>query len=112
MQAFAHVHAKGEVELVTHSRQVSRQCQRTTGKKPSPYFLLKLKEHPTRKVYTDSQKTGIKRSHHFVRGHFRTYSADRPMGRGKFVGTVFVRAHQRGDLAEGQTSKGYYISLD
>lgn len=51
---------------------------------------------------------GVKRALHVCRGHFRTYSADRPLF-GRVVGTVFVSQHRRGGIERGVVVKDYSI---
>lgn len=49
------------------------------------------------------------RAMHMVRGHFVTYTQERPLGRGKAVGTFWRRAHFRGDRAKGLIVKDYDV---
>lgn len=57
---------------------------------------------------TDSQTTSsnIQRSMHIVRGHFSTYTEDRPLF-GKYAGTFWIPAHIRGNQDKGIVTKDY-----
>ena len=48
---------------------------------------------------------------HMCRGHFRTYTAERPM-LGKHVGTFWVEMHARGSTKRGQIVKDYGFAED
>lgn len=50
---------------------------------------------------------GSKKALHAVRGHFATYTPERPLGRGKFVGTVWRAPHMRGSKSSGLVTKDY-----
>lgn len=105
------LHQKHEIELVTPSRQVSRQVERKTGKKPSPYFEIKVEPSKPQKRYTSTQKTGRSKNAHIVRGNFATYTEDAPL-LGKYTGTFWRPAHARG-VADGDKPepKNYRIVL-
>lgn len=49
---------------------------------------------------------------HLCRGHFRTYTTERPMGRNKVAGTFWIRQHVRGSLDNGLILKDYRIQPD
>lgn len=110
-EAFYLLHQKHEIELVTPSRQVSRQVERKTGKKPSPYFEIKVDPTKTQKRYTSTGQSGRTRDAHIVRGHFATYTDEKPLF-GRLTGTFFKPAHVRG-LTEGDMpkAKNYRIVL-
>ena len=48
-------------------------------------------------------------AHHIVRGHFATYTADKPLF-GKYVGTYWREAHARGDRKAGEVAKDYRVA--
>lgn len=111
LSAFYLLHQKAEVELVTPSRQVSRQIERKTGKKPSPYFEIKIDPSKPQKRYTSTRKTGRSKNAHIVRGNFATYTDEAPLF-GKYTGTFFRHAHARG-VTDGDkpNPKNYRIVL-
>ena len=51
---------------------------------------------------------GLKRALHICRGHFATYTADKPLF-GHFVGTVWRPMHTRGNKKHGEVKKDYRI---
>jgi hypothetical protein len=53
-------------------------------------------------------QVGLKRALHLVRGHFATYTAEKPL-LGHFVGTVFRAAHTRGRSQYGTVTKDYEV---
>jgi hypothetical protein len=59
---------------------------------------------------TESNKTGIKKALHFVRGHFATYTEDAPLF-GKVTGTFWKPAHTRGSLEYGEIVKDYNVEI-
>lgn len=54
---------------------------------------------------------GLKKALHLCRGHFATYTADKPLF-GHYVGTVWVPAHMRGSLKQGAVIKDYRVKAD
>ncbi len=48
-------------------------------------------------------------SFHFCRGHFKTYTAERPLF-GKYVGAFWWDAHARGSIKKGIVTKDYNIN--
>lgn len=55
--------------------------------------------------------SGLKKALHLCRGHFATYTADKPLF-GHYVGTVWVPAHMRGSVKHGAVIKDYRIRSD
>ncbi len=67
---------------------------------------------PMRKVLRTegrSNESGIKHALHICRGHFRTYTPDKPLF-GKVTGTIFVPMHARGSAREGIVVQNYKVS--
>ena len=52
---------------------------------------------------------GPKKALHIFRGHFKTYSEDRPLF-GKVAGTFWWEGSVRGSLAKGKVDKEYQVS--
>lgn len=111
MYGFSLLHQQHEIELVDYPRNVKRFTERKTGKKPSPYFEIKIDPSKPEKRYTSSKKTGRSKNAHIVRGHFATYTDDAPLF-GKYTGTYWRPAHARG-VTDGQQPdpKHYRIVL-
>lgn len=53
-------------------------------------------------------KIGLRKALHLVRGHFATYTPDKPLF-GRITGTVWKPSHVRGDAAEGIVAKDYRV---
>ena len=53
-------------------------------------------------------ETGIKRALHICRGHFRTYTPEKPLF-GKLAGTIFVPQHARGTPLAGLVVQDYVV---
>lgn len=70
------------------------------------YKILKL-THSSGPV-TPSIPQGGKNRQHGVRAHTHTYTKERPLF-GKFVGTVIIPAHKRGDIELGFVAKSYKV---
>lgn len=61
---------------------------------------------PKTKSDHESIETGIKKSLHICRGHFRTYTTEKPLF-GRLIGTYFIPAHMRGTSDVGIIEKDY-----
>lgn len=55
-----------------------------------------------------SEATGLKRALHICRGHFSTYSDEKPLF-GKYAGTFWVPDHVRGKKEHGEVVKDYEV---
>jgi hypothetical protein len=55
------------------------------------------------------ESTGLKRALHICRGHFATYSAERPLF-GKVAGTFWIPSHVRGTSDEGVVVSDYRVN--
>tara|TARA_R110000824_G_scaffold7695_2_gene34763 strand:+ start:4176 stop:5231 length:1056 start_codon:yes stop_codon:yes gene_type:complete len=93
-------------------RSVARRWKRKTGKELMVYRTIHLGGRHTR-VVKDGQ-SGEPSHHvalHLCRGHFRTYTADKPLGGPKgAVGTFWVPSHVRGTKDEGIIVKDYDVN--
>jgi hypothetical protein len=66
---------------------------------------------PLRRVLSkrgDGSSTGIRAAAHIVRGHFKTYTAEKPL-MGRHVGTWFWHDSVRGSIDEGIVDKEYNV---
>lgn len=55
------------------------------------------------------ETNGIKKALHICRGHFATYTEEKPLF-GKKAGTFWVPAHTRGDIKHGAVIKDYRVN--
>jgi len=95
-------------EPVSLSRPERRRLERA-GIEPVRFKTLDIA--PMRQVLADeggSQSVGIQRALHICRGHFATYSQDKPLF-GKHTGTFWVPAHVRGSVKHGVVAKDYRV---
>lgn len=75
------------------------------------YRILEIE--PAKKILRESGKSdevGLAKALHICRGHFATYTEDKPLF-GHTVGTVWKSSHVRGDIKAGAVVKDYSISL-
>lgn len=109
--AVSFMHCKSGVQIrdVEPSPKLNRARERR-GKRPLVRYktlvIDGLKELLRREGNVG--ENGLKKALHLVRGHFATFSPDRPLF-GHFVGTVFRSAHLRGKKDHGQVIKDYEI---
>lgn len=111
--AISLMHCKN-VELV--DKPVSRQYRRMMERKGEPITQYKtLVIEPFKKqVRNEARESGqneIERALHICRGHFRTYSEDKPLF-GKISGTFWIPMHVRGNAGVGTVEKDYKVVAD
>lgn len=90
-------------------RAVRREAQRM-GREASKFYVLEI--GPIAKALSQEgqvDKNGPVKALHIVRGHFATYTEERPLF-GKVVGRVFREAHVRGSAEAGEVKKDYKIN--
>jgi len=78
---------------------VKRQTRRSTS------------EPMTKALKTEGgiEKSGPRKALHLVRGHFKSFSADKPLF-GRVVGTFWWESSIRGSLAKGRVEKDYEVN--
>lgn len=91
-------------------RHERRQAERSGGPPPTRYHVLEIDSVLRRAM---NEVTGAEPTHglvalHMVRGHFKTYSAERPM-LGRMVGTWWWDHHVRGNPDRGIIDKDYAL---
>lgn len=62
-----------------------------------------------REAGAETEGVGLKKALHIVRGHFKTYTEQRPL-LGRHVGTFFFDSHIRGDRESGTVQKQYSVN--
>jgi hypothetical protein len=106
---FMHCKSGAHLEEVVPPERLNRARVRR-GKKPlvrhHTLVIDGLKELLRREGGIEQH--GLKRALHLCRGHFATYSAEKPL-LGHFVGTVFRSAHMRGHKKHGVVTKDYEV---
>ena len=89
--------------------KLSRAYAKRHGQPLTRYYVLEI--DPMKEVLRregDSEATGLKRALHICRGHFATYSAERPLF-GRRAGRFWKPMHVRGAVTEGVIAKDYEI---
>lgn len=76
----------------------------------SEYYVLEIECEDGDTERTDSGGTGPKKRLHLCRGHWTTYTAERPLF-GRLVGTYWIPDHKRGNPELGRVIKDYALSL-
>lgn len=99
------------VELIETQapRYVRRQRQRE--RKPALTKFYTMNIEPMRRMLRTrgkSEEVGLKRAWHTCRGHFATYSPDRPLF-GKVSGRFWFSEHERGSKDAGEVRKDYRV---
>lgn len=92
----------------TRTRQQRRYDERK-GTKPTEFKTLVIE--PMKQVLKTEggiEQHGLKKALHICRGHFATYSEDRPLF-GKYSGTFWKPAHVRGSADIGMVGKDYKV---
>ena len=91
------------------SRQARRAAERRGEPKPPRFYTLRINPNAMRKQAESSgAASGRELSLHIVRGHFATYTEERPLF-GKYSGTFWVPSHVRGSQDAGIVGKDYSI---
>lgn len=100
------------IELV--DAPVTRQMKRMAQRQHKPITKKKLLViepfKTTIRQDGGAKETEIKRALHIARGHFRTYSEERPLF-GKYSGTYWIPMHTRGSKQHGVVEKDYKIQI-
>ena len=74
------------------------------------HYVLQI--HPLReikKIERDEKPEAQEISFHFCRGHFKTYTAEKPLF-GKYIGTFWWDVHARGSIKVGIVTKDYNVN--
>ena len=107
--AFAHCK---NVELI--DQPLTRQQRRRKERKGETFYkVLAIEPFNKQKRNVNSGSSGNEadRRLHICRGHFATYTEDKPLF-GKYAGTFWIPMHVRGNKAAGEIVKDYKIDMD
>lgn len=111
--AFSFSHCKNIARPVDASEELNpslkwMQRQRAPRVK---YRVLNIEPmRHTLRTEGDIERNGIKKALHICRGHFATYTEDKPLF-GHTVGTVWKPGHVRGDIKQGAVVKDYSVGV-
>ena len=93
-----------------YPRRVRRRLERKGQKPPEHHVLLVDGKHPLRlsAPAPDDPDAGPQVAHHRVRGHFATYTEERPLF-GKYSGRFWIPPHVRGSRQVGEVTAEYQV---
>lgn len=112
LRAIAAFHTGGEFVEVTPTRQMRRQHQRKHGRELVTYHRIIIDSSNTKKRYTPTGRSSDRNNReHYVHGHFKYYSPERPHVSGR-SGAIWFSGHMRGQGEVGQVNKDYYVKSD
>jgi hypothetical protein len=97
------------LEAIEPNAELNRIRQRRGDRPFLRYHTIDI-EPMKRVLRTEGQvdAVGLKRALHIVRGHFSTYTPERPLF-GKVAGTFWVPSHVRGSAREGVVISDYAV---
>ena len=98
-------------EVVNHPPKLAKAYQKRHRVPLVKYQTVNI--DPMRRILRSEGKaheTGIRKALHICRGHFRTYSPEKPLF-GKVAGTFFVPMHTRGSAKAGINIPDYRVVL-
>jgi len=74
------------------------------------HYVLQIRPlREIKKIEHDGESLAREVSFHFCRGHFKIYTAEKPLF-GKYVGTFWWDAHARGSIKTGIVTKDYNVN--
>lgn len=89
--------------------KLSRAFQRRTGKPLTRFYTLSVGPIGAQRIASGpSSEHKVSKSLHICRGHFATYSEDKPLF-GKYAGRFWIPAHVRGSTEAGTVVKDYRV---
>lgn len=111
LTAISFMHCKNVVmSPVDPPAKLSLKHQRKHNRPLSRYHVLQIE--PMKTILSaegNIEAVGIKKALHICRGHFATYSPEKPLF-GKYSGTFWKPYHVRGSKKEGQVLKDYKVT--
>lgn len=106
------MHCKNVVmEAVEPDRALNRERKKHGFKPFLRYHTIDIE--PMKKVLRTEgniEAEGLKRALHICRGHFSTYSEERPLF-GRVAGTFWIPSHTRGSIKEGMVISDYNVKV-
>lgn len=109
--ATSFLHCKNVKQIVGEiAPKVAKKYKAKTGRDLVQFKTLDIApmRETLRRASAEDADMGLKRALHVCRGHFATYTADRPLF-GKRVGTFWVPQHIRGKSEYGAVVKDYRL---
>lgn len=110
--ALCFVHCKNVTLQPNQPDRTINNERRKAGLKPFVrYHMINIE--PMKKVLKtegNSEVDGLKRALHICRGHFSTYSEEKPLF-GRIAGTFWIPSHVRGSIKEGVVVSDYNVKV-
>ncbi len=103
------MHCKNVIRTEHRDYSSPQAVKRNNAPTCIKYYTLNI--NPMKEVLRtegQSESLGLKRALHICRGHFSTYSEDKPLF-GKYAGTFWVPDHVRGKAENGVVVKDYKV---
>lgn len=94
---------------ITFEKEANYSPKKKKKKPTESFYTLKINPNLTRTKYVNSEPTGIKKRFHICRGHFKTYTKEKPLF-GKIHGRFWIPSHTRGEIEEGLIEKDYELN--
>lgn len=110
--AISFMHCKNVVVTENKPDAKLQKARQRRGQKPLVRYRT-LNIEPMAKILKregKSDETGLKKALHVCRGHFSTYTTERPLF-GKVSGTFWIPSHIRGSGDEGEVIKDYSVDV-
>lgn len=86
-----------------------KAAQKKHGRPLVTYHVLNIEPMKTvLRTEGDIEHNGLKKALHICRGHFKTFTSDKPLF-GKVTGTYWWQPHVRGSIDEGVALKDYNV---
>lgn len=108
--ALSFMHCKNvSLDLNEPPNKPSRKHERRHGRPLTSYYTLEIEPmKQTLRSEGRSDEVGLQRALHICRGHFATYSPEKPLF-GKYSGTFWKPQHIKGSKKSGEIVKDYAI---
>lgn len=110
--AFAHCKNVKISEMPPEPQRPLKNSQKRRGVQQVPHYSYHVLDiEPMKEVLRtegQSEKTGLTRALHICRGHFATYTDEKPLF-GRVTGTFWKPMHVRGSIKAGIAAKDYNV---
>jgi hypothetical protein len=108
MFAISLLHCKNIAQIEKGGKRPEIKNRRHRNKGTVHYVLDVVPARNVRRTEYDQPAKGVPQRLHFRRGHFKEYTAERPLF-GKYTGTFWWEAHVAGSAEIGEVKKDYRI---
>lgn len=102
-------HVKNMEIVADQPAKRAKKQRRIKPEQRIKWHTIKVRPQGKQYRHADGSSLPTLTAMHLVRGHFKTYSAERPLF-GKYVGTYWHQAHTRGSIEAGEVAKDYEVA--